>query len=228
MDTGMGQRLAGAAGLIGFTLLMVGATLDGEFATPPSDDASATAGHFAATSADAAFVAGLTLEALGLLLLLGLLSEVAHLVAGGHDAARWLGSVALASAVVATTLTLLAVAAFGAATFRAGHGGVGGEGLVVLSDLRHVVSWVSLPVWAAVYLSAGAGMVRGGAFPSWFGWVALGVGALHLAVPFLSPSLWDLATGLGGLWMVAAAALLLFRPPRPSLTAHPTSMGAGR
>lgn len=214
MEARMESRLAGVAGVAGFALTLIGGGLAGEFATPAGTDTAAVVAHFGGRSADAAFTVGMILETLGFLLILALLAGLARAVGGREDRAGWLGSVIVVSAVVAIVLTCLSIVSLGAAAFRGGHGGFPGDGFVVLSDLRLVAYWVSLPVWALVYLASGTVIVGVRSFPSWFGWTAVVLGALHVVLPFAPTSTWDVVTGLGGLWMTVAAVLILVRPGR--------------
>lgn len=220
MGPKMESRLAGIAGVVGFALTLIGGVLAGEFAATEVTDAAAVVDHFSGVSADAAFVVGMVLETLGFLLLLTLLAGLARAVGGRKDRAGWLGSVILVSAVVAMVLTCLSIASLGAATFRGGHEGLPGDGFVVLSDLRFLAYWVSLPVWALVYLASGTVIVRARSFPLWFGWIAVIIGVLHVVLPFTPPSMWDIVTGLGGLWMVVAAVLMIANPERYPVSAH--------
>jgi hypothetical protein len=160
------------------------------------------------------------LETFGFLLLMAFVVALAYLVQGRRDSLGWLGTVIVASVIVATVLTLVSVFSHGAATFRTPNGGLVGDGHVVLSDIRQTAYWVSLPAWPLVFLTSGTLIVRTRSFLPWLGWAALIIGAAFFVVPFIdSVDVWDAATGLAGLWFLATAIFMLAQPNRYAMSA---------
>lgn len=216
MESRTQTLLAGWIGVVGFALAIVGGLLAGEFDDPSRAETSAIVDFYQGTSFDAGFVTGAILETLGFLLLLAFVAKLADAIRG-WSGTSWIGTVALASVIIATILTILAIVSLGAATFRSGSGGFTADGYVVLTDVRDAVYWLSLPAWALVYLTIGTEMVRIQSHRVWLGWVALVIGAGHIVAPFIdSVDLWNAVTGLGGLWFLAVAVHMLASPDRYS------------
>lgn len=209
--------LSGLVGVVGFALTVVGGLLAGEFDEAIGGAPSVIIDFYQSATFDAQFVTGVILETLGFLLLMAFVVALAY-VAQGRDRAGWLGTVVVASVIVATVLALVAILSYGAGTFRASNGGLVGDGYVVLSDVRETAYWVSLPAWALIFLTNGTLIVRTRSFRPWLGWSAVIIGVALLVVPFInSVDTWDVATGLGILWFLATAVHMLARPDRYSL-----------
>lgn len=220
----MGQRgetvLVAALGVVGFVFVVLGGLLAGEFDDPTLSDArdpAAIVDFYQGATFDAAYVAGVILETFGFLMLMAFVVKVADIVRGGEAGSRWAGMVVVAAMVVATVLTIVSIVALGAGTFRASNGGLSGDGYVVLADIRGIAYWLSLPAWALVYVASGALIVQLRSYPLWLGWAALIIGLGHILVSFFdSVAVWDIATGLGGLWFLAIAMAMIARPTRYS------------
>lgn len=216
MESRTETLLAAIAGVVGIALTLVGGAMAGEFDDPLGSDSAAIIEFFQGATLDGVFVSGVLLETLGFLLLMAFVAKVAYAVGGHANRARWTGRVILTSMVVATVLTVVSVVGLLAATYRAEQGGLAGDGFVVLADVRFAAYWLSLLAWGLVYLLGGVAIVRLRSYPLWLGWAAAIIGAVHIVAPFIDPSTWDVATGLGGLWLLVTAVYMLVRADRYS------------
>lgn len=218
MESRTEVMLAAWAGVVGFVLSVVGGLLAGEFNDRLYDTPSDVVDFFQGAVFDAKYVIGVVLEVAAFLLIMAFLIKLAQLVQGGRDRTGWLGNVIVASVIVALVLGFVSIVGLAAGTFRASNGGLVGDGYVVLSDVRQLAYWVSLPAWALIFLTSGTLIIRRRSFPLWLGWAALLIGVMHIVVSFIdSVAAWDAATGLGGLWFVATAVHMLIRPDAHSL-----------
>lgn len=212
----MGSRVAtlgmATAAIVGFVLGMVGSVIAGDLGAPVGGNPTDIVEFYQSLDYGATLAAGIVLETLGLLLMMAFVSYLARVVGGRPDETPWAGTLIVASVVVATTLTIFSVVALGAGAFRAAHGGLAQDGYVVLSDLRFVAYWLSLPAWALVYLPAGAAMIRARTFASWLGWVGIAIGLAHVVLAFLPASTWDIGVVIGAFWVVVIAGVMLVRP----------------
>lgn len=214
--------LAAWAGIVGFALSVVGGLLAGEFNDRLYDTPSDVVDLFQGTVFDAKYVIGVVLEVAAFLLIMAFLIKLAEVVQGSRARTGWPGNVIVASVIVGLVLGFVSVVGLAAGTFRASNGGLVGDGYVVLSDVRALAYWVSLPAWALLFLTSGTLTIRRKSFPAWLGWTAVLIGVMHIVVSFIdSVAAWDAATGLGGLWFVATAVYMLVRPGRYSPSSPP-------
>jgi len=218
LDSRFEVRFAAWLGVVGLALTVAGGLLAGEFSDTVGDSPSAIVEFYQGAAFDAGYVTGVVVETVGFLLVLAFVVKFAEVVSGGRDKAGWLATIVAVAATVATVLTFVSEAGLAAGTFRASHGGLVGDGYVVLADVRQFAYWVSLSAWALVYVTSGALMVRMRSFPPWLGWVGVGIGGAHLVVSFSdSVAVWDAATGVGGIWLVVSAVIMLVRATRYAL-----------
>lgn len=220
MDSRTEVLFAAWIGVVGFVFTVVGGLLAGEFNDPGLSTPSDIVDFYKGATFDAGYVTGVVLETVGFLLVMAFIVKFAEVVQGRGDKAGWFGTVIVASVIVATVLTFVSEAGLAAGTFRASHGGLVGDGYVVLSDVRQLAYWISVPAWALIYLTGGMLIVQMRSFPSWLGWAGVFIAIAHLVVLFFdSVAVWDVATSFGGLWLVVAAVHMLVRPGRYSLPA---------
>lgn len=219
-------RLAGASGVVGMVLVVLGGILAGEFEEPLERDPAVIVEFYRGTELAGLVLIGVLLETVGFLLVMGFLAVVADTVAGTPTTVRWTSRLVLTAAVVATVLAIIAVACLLAGMHRAEHGGMADDGYLVLSDLRFASYQLGILAWALLFLSAGAAMVWHRTYPPWLGWAGVVVGAAHLVAPVIDAATWDPITGLGGVWLLVTGLILLLRPERVIASARPAPPAA--
>lgn len=211
----VGTRTVAALGAMGLLLATVAGVIV-EFHTPTGETSKELLAQYSRDALfDGSYVVAVMMETIGFLLLALFLIHFAAQLWRRSDGLEWVETAVVAGVVVATTLTFVAIAAPAASRFRTSHGGLGVDSYAVLQDVATMVYWVSLPAWSVILVAFGLELIRRRVDRP-LAWAGVTVGAAQAVAMALPAGAWDPITGLAGLWMLAAAALLVLRPGRYS------------
>lgn len=210
-----GVRIAAVSGILWPVLAIVRVFLTGELDRPDWTGAQASIVDFYESSSfDVAFAGGIGLVALGYLLLLVFVSKVSALIETDERGAPWLGKSVLSLAILSVGFTMGFLVAFAAAVFWSSHGGLGVDGYLVLHGLSYASYGFSLVSDLLLGALFGGAIVVTRQFPRWLGWAMILTGVAEAVAWFLTPDIWNVASGLPYLWVLVAAVIMLARPEK--------------
>lgn len=206
--------IAGLAGVLGFILTIVGALVAGEFDVPePTAPAPEIVAHYRSLDFEQMY-RGIAIELVGFMLLAVFTVKLAHNLGSTERGSPWGGLVVLVGAILAWTVTLVSYAPWIAGAYRASHGGMPDEGYLLLNDLQFFFYPAFLIITAFFLFPAGILIVRTHHVSVWLAWPAIALAVAFVLAGTLAPTelrLADALAGLWGLWLLAAAILMLIR-----------------
>ena len=212
MSIRSGVLIAGVAAILWPLLAIARLPLTGELDVPewtaPPDE---IIDFYENSSFDTEFKIGIGMVILAYLLLVVFLVKVADLLIDEGGLTRWMGLLILAGGVLETSFVAGYLGTFAAATFRASHGGLTGDGYVALNDLSIISYWLDVLASAFWITALGVAIVRTRLFPRWLGWILLANGAGLVIAFFLPRDAWDAVSGLPYLWVLIAGIIMLLR-----------------
>jgi len=208
-------RIAAVCGIL-WPLLAIGRLfLTGELDRPDwTGTTSNIVAFYESSTFDAVFLAGVGMVALAYLLLLVFVSKVSALVEIDKEGAPWLAKSILAVAVVGVGFTMGYLATFTAAVFWASHGGLGVDGYLALHGLSYASYGLALVSDLLLGVVLGGAIVTTRLFPPWLGWAMILTGVAEGIAWFMTPDIWNAASGLPYLWVLIAAVVMLTRPEK--------------
>lgn len=211
-STPVGGMIAGWAGLLhGVLAIVASVALTGEIDQPSwTAEAAEIVSFYRGADFDITYVTGVLMVAASFLLLFVFLAIVADLVGRTDGVPLWMVWLIVGGAALEMAFGIFGyLAAFGAAVFRADHGGLTDASALLLHDLRFAFYWLDLLAMALWMMPLGVAIIRTSLLPHWVGWAFLVNAVALLPAFYMPPNVWDPLSGLPILWVLVLAIWML-------------------